>query len=225
MTTTLRVEFHCHTIYSKDSLTSLTDLLETTQEGGIDRVVITDHNTIAGAVEAKALAPEKVIVGEEILTKEGELLAAFVKEEVPPGLPADEAIKRLRDQGAFISVSHPFDVLRGGRWSRSFLQDIKDQIDAIEIFNSRCFPLIFNQRALAFAEEHGIPGTVGSDAHTLFELGLATMQLPFFDDTEGLRRVISEAIFETHLSNPLVRFSSRYAMLRKQFRGKRYLSR
>ena len=225
MATTLRVEFHCHTIYSKDSLTPLSDLLETAQERGIDRVVITDHNTIAGAVEAKALAPEQVIVGEEVLTREGELLAAFVKEEVPPGLPAVEALKRLRDQGAFISVSHPFDVLRGGGWSRSVLLDIKDQIDAIEVFNSRCFPLIFNQRALAFAEEHGIPGTVGSDAHTLYELGRATMQLPIFDDAEGLRRVISEAVFETRRSSFLVRFSSRYAMVCKQMRGKRYLSR
>jgi predicted metal-dependent phosphoesterase TrpH len=225
MTTTLRVEFHCHTIYSKDSLTPLKDLLDTAHERGIDRVVITDHNTIAGALKAKSLAPEQVIVGEEILTQEAELLAAFVTEEVPSGLSVDEAIKRLRDQGAFISVSHPFDRLRGGGWSRSSLLDMLDRIDAIEVFNARCFPPIYNKKALAFAEEYNIPGTVGSDAHTLYELGRATMQVPFFDDAASLRRVISEAVFETCRSNLLMRLSSRYAMLRKRISGEHYLSR
>ena len=45
----LRVEFHCHTIYSKDSLTRPMDLVKTCQRKGIDRVIVTDHNTIAGA--------------------------------------------------------------------------------------------------------------------------------------------------------------------------------
>ncbi len=221
MTKTIRVEFHCHTIYSKDSLTSLTDLLETAQERGIDRVVITDHNTIAGALEAKVLAPDQVIVGEEIMTMEGgELLAAFVTEEVPSGLPVDEVIKRLRDQGAFISVSHPFDRLRGGGWSHSSLIDMLDRIDAIEVFNARCFPPIYNKRAFTFADKQGIPGTVGSDAHTVYELGRATMQLPVFDDAASLRQVIPEAVYETRLTSLLLRLSSRYAMFRKQITGK-----
>jgi predicted metal-dependent phosphoesterase TrpH len=221
MVTTLRVEFHCHTIFSKDSLSPISDLLITADKRLIDRIVITDHNTIAGALEAKALAPEQVIVGEEIMTLEGgELLAAFVTEEVPPRLPAREAIAHLRDQGAFISVSHPFDRLRGGGWSRSSLLGIRDQIDAIEVFNARCFPPIYNRRALAFAEEHGLSGTVGSDAHTLYELGWATMRVPFFDDAASLRQVIPEAVFETRRSSLIVRLSSRYAVLHKRVTGR-----
>lgn len=115
MTNLLRIEFHCHTIYSPDSLNEIDDLLRTCEERGIDRVVITDHNTIAGAVAAKELDPKRVIVGEEIRTTQGELLAAFVQEKIPRGLSPFEAIARLREQGAFISVSHPFDR-RGGYW-------------------------------------------------------------------------------------------------------------
>ncbi|MGZ9221093.1 MAG: PHP domain-containing protein, partial [Anaerolineales bacterium] len=67
----LRVEFHCHTIFSKDSLTRPRVLVDTCRRKRIDRVVVTDHNTIAGARVAYALDPELVIVGEEIMTARG----------------------------------------------------------------------------------------------------------------------------------------------------------
>ena len=59
-----RVEFHCHTSASRDSLTSPHELVETYRRKGIDRVVITDHDSIAGARAAQALDLERVIVGE-----------------------------------------------------------------------------------------------------------------------------------------------------------------
>ncbi len=112
----LTVDFHCHTIYSKDGLTPLETLLTTCQRKNIDRVVVTDHNTIQGALLARQMDPVRVIVGEGDHDPRGELLAVFVTEEVPRGLPPQEAIARLREQGAFISVSHPFDALRSGHW-------------------------------------------------------------------------------------------------------------
>src|SRR5512140_1840648 len=97
----LRTEFHCHTRYSKDSLTEPRDLVRACARKGIDRVIITDHDTVAGARAAKEIDPERVIVGEEIMTTRGEILAAFVAEEVPPGLSPEETIRTLREQGAF----------------------------------------------------------------------------------------------------------------------------
>jgi hypothetical protein len=47
-------------------------------------------------------------------------------EEVPPGLTPHEAIRRLRDQGAFISVSHPFDTTRSlSIYAREFTRDLQ----------------------------------------------------------------------------------------------------
>ena len=109
----LTVEFHSHTIYSKDSLSSPEKILAACRRKGIDRIVITDHNTTCGALAAQALDPQRVIIGEEIMTTQGELLAAFIQEEIPPGLTPMQTIERLKEQGAFISVSHPFDHYRG----------------------------------------------------------------------------------------------------------------
>ena len=164
----LNVELHCHTNASKDSLIRPGDLLAACRRIGLDRVAITDHNTIAGALSARDLDPELVIVGEEIKTSGGELLAFFVEEEIPAGLPALETIARLREQKAFISVSHPFDQLRGGHWQLSELLAIAPYIDAIETFNARCLSPAFNHAAQEFAVRHRLPGTAGSDAHTIY---------------------------------------------------------
>src|SRR5512132_3155538 len=152
----LKVEFHCHTIYSKDSLTRPRDLVAVCRRKGIDRVVVTDHNTIAGARAAQALDPERVIVGEEIMTTRGEILAAFVTEEIPPGLTPQETIRRLKEQGAFISVSHPFDTQRKGGWKEPDLLEILSDVDAIEVYNSRCMLPRFNREARQFAEKYNI---------------------------------------------------------------------
>lgn len=218
----LRVEFHCHTIYSKDSLSTPEQLVDTCRKKGIDRVVITDHNRIAGALAAQEIDPQRVIIGEEIKTQKGELLAAFVQEEVPKGLPPLEAIQILRDQGAFISVSHPFDVMRNGHWQEPDLLEVLPHVDAIETFNARCWSSKYNSQAIEFARQHGISGTAGSDAHALFELGKAAMLLPDFQDAESLRQALKEVQFDVSLSAFWVHFTSRYAVWRKATNPEKY---
>lgn len=215
----VRVEFHCHTIFSKDSLTSPEMLVEACQRRGIDRVVVTDHNTIDGALRAREIDPSRVIVGEEIMTQEGELLAAFVKEEVPAGLTPMETIDRLRAQGAFISVSHPFDRMRKGHWSRNALLKIIEHVDAIETYNARCLWPGYNREAKAFAQQHRLCGTAGSDAHTPGELGRANLILPPFEDAAGLKAALDQAQARLYSLPPWVHFYSRYAVWRKKMGG------
>jgi predicted metal-dependent phosphoesterase TrpH len=209
------VDFHCHTRYSKDCLIDLPSLLLACDRKGLDKVALTDHNTIAGAREAMHLAPGRFIAGEEIMTSQGELLAFFVQEEVPAGLPAHQTVDLLRSQGAFISVSHPFDRFRKGHWRLVDLIDIVPLIDAIEMFNSRCLMPQDNLKAIVFAQQHHLLGTVGSDAHSLGEVGAATLTLPDFYDAASLKSAISLAEPHTHLSPPWVHFISRYASWRK----------
>src|SRR5258708_6173531 len=94
---TWKVELHSHTQYSKDCLIRLDDVVRTCRERGIDRIAITDHNTADGALALAKMAPDLVIVSEEIMTTGGELLAYFVRETVPAGLTPAETIKPMRD--------------------------------------------------------------------------------------------------------------------------------
>ena len=211
----LQVDFHSHTSGSKDSLTSPERFVAAVRRKKLDRVVVTDHNGIAGAQAAYILDPERIIVGEEIMTSKGEILAAFVIEEIPRGLSPQETIKRLRDQGAFISVSHPFDSWRNGAWKKQDLLEITPLVDAIEICNARCTNAADNLKAVEFALEHHLPGTAGSDAHAAFELGKARLVLPHFTDPDELRKVIGEGQVQGGLSPFWVHFASYYARWRK----------
>ena len=216
----LKVEFHCHTNYSRDSLNDVDQLIATARQRGIDRLVVTDHNTIRGALQAREKDPMLVIVGEELLTTRGELLVAFVQEELPRGLEPMEAIEKLRAQGAFISVSHPFDRRRHG-WALKDLLAITPYVDAIEVFNARCQWNGLNQMAADFAGEHQLSGTAGSDAHTLREVGRATFRVPAFETADELRGVIGQAKIEGRLSSPFIHIASTYARLVNKVKGKK----
>ena len=212
----ISLEFHCHTHVSKDSLTRPADLVATARRKGIDRVVVTDHNSIAGAREAQVIDPELIVIGEEIMTTRGEILAAFVEEEIPANLTPRETIMRLKEQGAFISVSHPFDEMRKGSWKENDLLEILPFVDAIEVYNSRCMLPRFNRRAGLFAQKHNVAGTVGSDAHAAFEVGRSLLLLDQFTGPEGMRQVIHAAKIKVKWSPWWVHFISRYASMKKK---------
>lgn len=212
----INVDLHSHTLWSKDCLTSFERILRICDQRGIDRIAITDHNTAEGALALHKLAPERIIVGEEIMTTHGEILAYFVRETVPPGLSPMETIRRLRDQGAAISVSHPFDRLRKGAWEEADLLQIIEHVDAIEIFNARCMFPQDNGKALAFAQKHNLLGTAGSDAHTGPEYGKAMTRLRPFDDAESFVDALRDAEFLKRLSPLHVHFGSKAAKWSKK---------
>ena len=212
----MRVDFHVHSSASKDSAALPEQLIRAARRKGLGRIVITDHNTTTGAVAAWKLDPEMVIVGEEIMTTQGEILASFVTQEIPRGLTPRETIQRLRDQGAFISVSHPFDSWRNGAWHEQDLLEILPLVDAIEVFNARCLQSTPNDRAQQFAKEFNLPGTAGSDGHAAFELGRGSLEIAHFLDADGLGQAIRDARIIGRLSPWWVHFFSRIATLRKK---------
>jgi len=212
----IRAEFHCHTVYSPDSLVELEALLKTCDERGIDKIAITDHSSLQGALKAHLMAPERVIVAEEIATFEGEILGYFMTEEIPQNLPAIEIVRRLRGQGAFISLAHPFDPHRSW-WTERTLDQILPYLDGLEVFNARCRREEYNKEACAFALEHGKALMAGSDAHALSELGRASMTMPWFDDADSLRKASREATISGELSGLYVHMVSTFARVAKKF--------
>lgn len=214
-----RVELHCHTMFSPDSLTKPQAIVAACRQRGIDRIAITEHNNIAGALAVRSLAPDLVIVGEEIKTSAGEILAWFLSEEVPKGLSPEETIRRLRGQGAVISLSHPLDPSRGSSaMGLEATLSIIEQVDALEVFNARCLRPDPNEAARRLAEDYGKLMHASSDAHTAGEIGTAVTLMPPFDDAESFRRSLAQATFQARLSGAHVRLFSRYAAMVKRGR-------
>ena len=209
----IKADFHVHGFCSPDSLSKGDDLVAKAKELGLGKLILTDHNTIAGAVELQKKYPDFVIVGEEILTTQGEILALFVKEEIPKFTEPIEAFERLREQNAFISLSHPYAPMRHG-WSEQEMIGYLPFIDAIEIANGRNMAEM-NIAAKNFAEAHGLCGTAGSDAHDTSELGSMCLELPDFNNADELRESIKTAKVVGKESPQWVRYYSRKAVLFK----------
>jgi len=212
----MRVDLHCHTCYSRDSLTTCDELLEWMDRRGLDKVAITDHNVIAGALEFHARAPDRFLVGEEIKTTQGELLALFIEEEIPPGLSPQETIAKVHAQGGLVGASHPLDRLRAEALGRKTLEAIHEQLDFLEVFNSRIAFARDNRLARELAVRWGLPGSVGSDAHTPFEVGRAYIEIPPFDDPASFLDGLAQGQIGGRLSSPLVHLFSTFAKWRKR---------
>ena len=216
-----RVELHCHTRASFDSLTTPEAIVAACRQRGIDRIAITDHNTMAGIAAVQALAPDLVIPAEEIKTEEGEVIGWFMTEEIPRGLPLQETIARLKAQGAVIGVPHPLDSLRmGSALGRESLMTIIEQVDALEALNARCLRQSDNDGAQEIAESHGKLMTAGSDAHAAKEIGTAVMLMPPFHDAGSFRQSLASARIEGHLSGGHVRLYSTWAKIYKKILDK-----
>lgn len=229
MTPYWQIDLHSHTVWSKDCTMSFEQILRLCERRGVDKIAITDHNTADGALKMQQIAPERVIVGEEIMTTKGELLAYFVQESIPAGLTPHETIRRLRVQGAIISVSHPMDRLRKGAWQEADLLEIVDQIDAVEVFNARCLYPADNDRALAFARQHGLACTAGSDAHSLPEYGQAMVRVRPFDGAQDFLAALREADVASyverlspvyvHLSSKVAKWSKKLHLRKRMWDG------
>lgn len=211
-----QVDLHLHTQRSKDCLLTPDRLLAAARRAGMSRIAVTDHNSARAALELAEREPDYVIPGEEILTTRGELLAYFIRDELPSGLTPGVAIERLRAQGAVISVSHPFDRLRAGHWALRDLQAIAPHVDALEGFNARCIFAGDNVQAQQFALRSGLPMTAGTDAHAAWEVGRAGLVLPPFATPEELREALKRASFFGRRAPWWAHFFSRYASLRKR---------
>jgi predicted metal-dependent phosphoesterase TrpH len=168
------IDLHCHTAASFDSLAKPADVVKAAASRGLTHLLVTDHDRIDGALAAREAAPAglTVLVGEEIKTAEGDLIAAFLERAVAPGMSAAETVAAVREQGGLVGIPHPFDRMRGSVRTDARMSALAPLVDWIEVHNAR---LIGggNEQAAAFAKAQGIPGVAASDAHSVLEVGVA----------------------------------------------------
>ena len=204
----MRADLHIHTCYSMDCATTLEQVVSRCIKVGIDCVAIADHGTAAGGLELQKIAPFKVIVAEEILTNEGEVIGLFLSRDIAGGIPAVEAIARIKEQGGLVYLPHPCDRMRESIMRNGSMYGLLSSVDALEVFNSRALSLDANRRARKLAEQYGIPGGAGSDAHTPGEIGNAWVDMSDFTDKEGFLQSLAKAQVVGKRANPMSRFVS-----------------
>jgi predicted metal-dependent phosphoesterase TrpH len=175
----LRVDLHLHSLYSHDGQSSLHELVARCAEFRLDRIALTDHNTVEGALALAKLAPELAIVGEEVKTREGEVIGLFITERVPPYLAPEEAMDLIRGMGGLTYLPHPLDRHRAN-FRPDRIVELANRIDIIETYNPWCEPEA-NQAAARLAEDLDAVVATGSDAHSALELGHSWMEIDGYE--------------------------------------------
>ena len=217
----MNVDMHGHTYHSKDSRLEPRQIVRRAKAMGLDVVCITDHNEIAGAFEVAALGEMPVIVGEEVRTKEGEIIGLFLQERIRPNLTPVETVVAIHEQGGLVYIPHPFDSYRGSRLQFAALNSVLDQVDVLEVFNARNLRRSQNDAALRFAHEHHLLMGAGSDSHTELEIGHAFVEMPTFDGPQEFLEALKQGIPRGRLTNPLVHVLTRFDRTYKQVLGHR----
>jgi len=192
----LRVDTHVHSNFSRDAKASPEGIVRRCQRVGLNVIAVTDHNTIRGGLEVKRIAPFPVIVGEEVMTTQGDLIGLFLQEEVPQGLSAIEAAQCIKEQGGLVVLPHPFDTLRHGiaRHGVEAVDALLPLTDAAESYNASCMRSGYNERADEYIKAHSIPDLSASDAHFIGELGYTYTLMPEFDLTpQGFMAALAQA--------------------------------
>ena len=197
-----RADMHIHSLYSDGtaSVRAILDHVEHATE--LDVVAITDHERIDGALRGAEMHAAgdysfDLVVGEEITTRRGHVLALFVTERLPALRPLDETLAAIHDQGGIAIAAHPMAPLPLSVGRRS-LRQVRDHeheqvhFDALELFNPSQAGRMRGEARLALnAAELGLPGVGNSDAHVLEGIGTGWTSFPG-STAEDYRRAIVE---------------------------------
>ena len=215
----LRVDLHMHTHFSHDSAAPSKSIVDRCLKTGLSCIAVTDHNTIAGALEVRGMAPFPVIIGEEIKSSAGDIIGLFLKDEVPKGLSPMDTVQAIKSQGGLVMVPHPFDRFRPSAIKYGALKEILPNVDIIEAFNAHDLLMRDNDRAAAFGKEHHLVAASVSDSHTPLELGRTYMEVPEFDGMpEGFMEALSKATMVSKRTHHILRLATVYVKLKRKLR-------
>lgn len=176
-----RADLHIHSTYS-DGIPTIEQILEHTEHHtNLDVIAITDHNIIDGSLRARDLWARgsyrfDFIVGEEISTNDGHLLALFIERHIPSHFSIERSIDLIHKQGGLAIVVHPLNPLFHMSCQREVLDRIYASndlwLDGIETWNAGLCGIIANRVTMhANREIYGWPEVGNSDAHTLHAIG------------------------------------------------------
>ncbi len=177
-----RADLHIHTLAS-DGVCGVEEILAyVLRHTQLDVVAIADHERVDAAHAARAIArardlPVEVVIGEEVSTRGGHLLALFIEEPIPPLRSLRESIGLVHEQGGLAIPAHPLFPypMCAQAWTlRGLLASPDPRIrpDGVEAFNPTTFGRPVHRRVVAFAEEHGLATVGNSDAHEAASVGL-----------------------------------------------------
>jgi len=177
----MRIDLHIHT--SPRSACSYIDpheLIQEAQRLKLDGICLTEHQVIWHSDEVNELAREsgiKIFRGNEFTTNQGDMLVFGLYKDIKDLLMIQELSEEVKTAGGYMIAAHPFRGFKTfgiGQLQMTVEQACRRKalefVDAIEVGNGKLSP-DENDMARKVAQKLGLPGTAGSDAHRVDEVG------------------------------------------------------
>ena len=194
-----RADMHIHTLAS-DGTAGVEEILDHVERRtDLDVIAISDHERIDAALAARSMARDRglraeVVIGEEVTTLGGHLLALYLERPIRPYRSLRTTILDVHDAGGIAIPAHPlvpFPLCAQGWIIRRLLDDPNPAAhpDAIETFNPTSLGKPWHRRVVRFADLHGLARVGNSDAHALEAIGSGWTTFPGRDGA-ALRQAI-----------------------------------
>ena len=198
-------ETHCHTAWcSACALSSPQDLAQAYYRQGYAGIIITDHFLLGNSAVDRSLPWDQKVQayynaylaardwasgkdfdvlfglehnygnGKEVLTYGIDLDFLLAHPDIHL-LPLSVYADLVHQAGGYLSMAHPF---RDRNYINMAVGPQPEYLDAVEVFNFFNKPEE-NERALAYAQETGLPGTSGGDVHSFDSPGLGQAGVAF----------------------------------------------
>jgi len=197
--TTGKADLHIHTAASDGTagIEEIRDHVE--RRTDLDVIAITDHERIDAALAARSMARDRglraeVVVGEEVTTRGGHLLALFIDRPIKPYRSLRNTIMAVHDAGGLAVPAHPlvpYPLCAQGCVLRHLLDDSDPRVhpDGLETLNPTMLGRPWHGKVVRFADRHGLAHLGNSDAHTVEAIATGWSTFPGSDAT-ALRRAI-----------------------------------
>lgn len=166
----LKIDLHTHSDRSPDGGIKPEEYMQVLENEQLNYLAVTDHNTIDGALALATTLGERIIIGEEIMTSEGEIIGLFLEKTIQPGQTALATMEAIKKQRGLVYIPHPFETVRHGI-SEATLNGLADYVDIIEVHNGRAVFQNRGPKAATWARLHNKAMAASSDAHGRKGLG------------------------------------------------------
>jgi predicted metal-dependent phosphoesterase TrpH len=195
-----KADLHVHTALG-DGMAELPELLAYVEERtDLAVIAVTEHDDLRAAVEAREVLARgryrfEIVVGEEVTTLEGHLLALFIEEPVPALKPLAPTLEAVHRQGGLCVIPHPMSWLTrsiGQRTIEHVLREGRDGVsfDAIDTTSGSPAARVSAEKARRLnRKRYHLAEVGGSDAHFLQAVG-ACYTMFEGNTAEDLRRAI-----------------------------------
>lgn len=192
-----KLDLHCHSYGSHDGGLSLDDIRQALVSQKLDVIAITDHDTIEAAQQIKTELGDKIIIGQEITTSQGEIIGLYLSQAIQPQQSALETAKAIKEQGGLVYIPHPFDRHRRSGVSLDTLESIQSLVDIIETGNGRDYLTKHARQAHGWAKRHKVAMAHSSDAHGPIGWGKTYSIISQPPTSENLARQLQKASYRS----------------------------